>query len=504
MDAWFDGAFERCLELCDLVRARDAESRTHVGLTRARALLRLDRPDEALRALDDIAPIPCGTDEALTLRMLRGACRVRRSELDDGLRELLAARSDAASAHPTIRAEINVNIALAHMGQRDLAAAERALSLVSADADIVSARAIEYRAWIASLRHDTERAAALFGAALQAYDLCRHRDRFLEANCTRQLAHLAVETLDLNRWAAVANRRTRIDWEASGLAEPRFWIAYCASILASEVVGEPLFAAREARLAESIAPSEAYRVQALCRRAAVANAVREPVSRRDHVDAAAELCSRLDDEAFARDQRSALYVLAFELARVGDAERAAKLLQRGTEGARTARPQTIDKLSHQTAFRTLVEAAVREAEGDGDAAAQAYREAFHAFDAIGYRLRAVLAALAVVNLTGDRQMRAYAERATAHLSATSRLRAQVDAAKHPRLQLTDVQREVLALICQGKSNPEIARVRKRSLHTIRNLVARLFEVLDVSSREELAIEGVRLGVYTPPPRAEAS
>ncbi len=67
-----------------------------------------------------------------------------------------------------------------------------------------------------------------------------------------------------------------------------------------------------------------------------------------------------------------------------------------------------------------------------------------------------------------------------------------------------MQREVLVLICQGKSNPEIARVRRRSLHTIRNLVARLFEVLDVKSREELAVEGVRLGLYTPERRSAAS
>jgi DNA-binding CsgD family transcriptional regulator len=67
----------------------------------------------------------------------------------------------------------------------------------------------------------------------------------------------------------------------------------------------------------------------------------------------------------------------------------------------------------------------------------------------------------------------------------------------PALRLTAVQREVLALICQGKSNPDIARLRKRSLHTIRNLVARLFVVFGVSSREELAVEAVRRGLYAP-------
>ena len=40
-------------------------------------------------------------------------------------------------------------------------------------------------------------------------------------------------------------------------------------------------------------------------------------------------------------------------------------------------------------------------------------------------------------------------------------------------------------------------MRKRSLHTIRNLVARLFVIFAVSSREELAVECVRRGLYAP-------
>ena len=74
------------------------------------------------------------------------------------------------------------------------------------------------------------------------------------------------------------------------------------------------------------------------------------------------------------------------------------------------------------------------------------------------------------------------------------MRRKVDALSARGAKLTDVQREVLALICQGKSNPEIARLRNRSLHTVRNLVVRLFEIFEVKSREELAVECVRRGL----------
>ena len=91
----------------------------------------------------------------------------------------------------------------------------------------------------------------------------------------------------------------------------------------------------------------------------------------------------------------------------------------------------------------------------------------------------------------------HADTHTRRLSAQSWLRREAHAANERTLRLTTVQREVLALICQGKSNPDIAHSRKRSLHTIRNLVARLFVIFGVSSREELAVECVRRGLYAP-------
>jgi DNA-binding CsgD family transcriptional regulator len=108
-----------------------------------------------------------------------------------------------------------------------------------------------------------------------------------------------------------------------------------------------------------------------------------------------------------------------------------------------------------------------------------------------------MAALHIFGITGDRKLVTYASVATAHLADESWMRREVVAATSQNVRLTAVQREVLSLICQGKSNPEIARLRKRSLHTIRNLVARLFEIFEVSSREELAVQSVRRGLYTP-------
>ena len=496
MRAWFAGEFEQCLELCDAVRLRDSETRTHIALLRARALLRLDRGDDAVSTLHDVESIPCGTDEALTTRMLLGAAHVRRGNVGEGLALLISAQREGNRAHRTIRSEIALNLGLAYYARRDLTAAERALSLVPNDADLVHACAVQYRAWIALARDNTEQAAASFIAALHALDACRNYDRFFDANCVRALAHLGAERLDRETWAFVRSRRARIDWSADGLAQPRFFIAYCAAAYQLDVEGNSLEAAREAREAERLAPSEAYRAQARCKRAAIARHMGEPLSHRDHVESASELLAKHDPAEFSGDEKVVPLILAEELAAIDpDGARAMFALHRELSPLSPALSAT---QTHSTdAYRAAIEAAVLEHAGARDEALRRYREAFDVLSAAGYTRRAAMAALRITQLIGDRKFQSYAARVTSHLSPQSWLRRELVVATSQNVRLTAVQREVLSLICQGKSNPEIARLRKRSLHTIRNLVARLFEILGVSSREELAVQSVRRGLYTP-------
>jgi DNA-binding CsgD family transcriptional regulator len=494
MRAWFAGDFEQCLVLCDSVRHRDPMTRTHVSLLRARALLRLDRPDDAIRSLNEAAAIPAGTDESITTRMLTGAAHVRRGDLDDGLAILLAAAADARAAHPTIRSEISLNIGLAHFGRRDFQAAERALLSVARDADLVYARAVQYRAWIAIALGKNERAARLFAAALQQLDECRHHDAYFEANCTRALAHLVLERLDRETWSIVESRRARIDWTAQGLAEPHFWIAYCAASYRLDADDDLAGASREARFAEAAAPTDAYRVQARCKRAAIARRAGELNAHRDHTESAVELFASLDARTLAGDEKIVPAVLAEELACFDGARAAAMFaVYRSIE---PPPPAMSSQSPSNEAYRALVEANIAEQNGDTSAAAQRYRRAFALYSRIGYSRRAAMSALRIAHLTNDRKMHGYAERVTAHLPPQSWLRRDVEALKLQRTGLTDVQREVATLICQGKSNPEIARLRDRSLHTVRNLVARLFEIFEVKSREELAVECVRRGIYS--------
>ncbi len=502
--AWFEGEFARCLEQCEAVKPRDAQTRIHVALLQARALLRLDRAADALRVLRDASTIPMATDEACSLLMLTGAARVRCGAYAEGLALLAQARAGAAHAHATIRSEIALHAGLGEFFRRNFDAAERELRKVDPAADIIYARALECLAWTAVARGASERATSLFVEALDALARCEHHDRSLEANCVRALAHLALERLDVAAWSVVADRRTRIAWDAGDLGDAAFWLAYCASSYALDVEGDAQAAAREARVAEQVASSDAYRAQALCKRAAVMRAVNEPVAHRDHVDHAAELFDASSGTASHADETSSALLLAEQLAyagRIGDAERCVAAYRARWSGTAALPPWLAPTAG---ALEKLVAGVVAEHAGDRDAALVRYREAYDAYVGVGYVRRAVDAALHITALSYDARLHGRADRMTAHLPAESLLRRRLNDAKPAHPPLTNIQREVLALIAQGKSNPEIARLRGRSLHTIRNLIARLFEVLHVSSREELAIEGVRLGLYTPPRRSRAS
>jgi hypothetical protein len=187
--AWCDGEFERCLALCDAIGGRPGAD---ASVLRARALMRLSRAADARETLLDTTPAT--PDAALTVQLLLGAAEIRLGDVDAGLVRLDTAQITAVTAHPTIRSEIALGRALAHYARRDYAAATTALRRVSPNSDIVYARALEYRGWIAFARGRRDGGAGFFVGALEQLDRCRHRDRFLEANALQALSYAAAET----------------------------------------------------------------------------------------------------------------------------------------------------------------------------------------------------------------------------------------------------------------------------------------------------------------------
>ena len=398
MRAWFAGEYEHCLALCDLVERRLAPLTVDVCLLRARVLLRLGRAGDALHAVE-CALGPVGLlDASLTARMLQGTALVRLGKIDDGLVILDAAQADAGAggAHPTIRSEIALNRGLAYYGLRDLDAAEAALRGVARDADVIRATALSYEGWIAAARGEYPAAIERFVGALRHLDTCRRYDRGLEANCLQALSAFAVERLDRALWQFVAARAERMKWGGVGLAEARFWISMASGYM-EELEGHGAAAVRAGRLAEDLAPSEAYRVQARLRRAAITRLLGEPATQADHVAGAREMFERLRPDALSGDERNVALTLAEELAHVGAVAEARQALA-------TYRRHPVSALlsskgdRRMQAYERLVEGHIAEAAGDRVEAHHAYRDAFQVFRATGYRRRALVAALRLAEL----------------------------------------------------------------------------------------------------------
>jgi DNA-binding CsgD family transcriptional regulator len=434
-------------------------------------------------------------DVMVTARMLTGAALVRCNEVERGL-AVLDSLDAEATAHSTIRSEIALNRALAHFCRREVELADRALDTVSTDADIVYARALEYRGWIACARTKYALAASYFRAALDHLDICKHYDRYMEANCSQVLATLAVERLDPPTWRIVADRRAKIDWSARGIQRHRFWITLCAATYAYEIEGSDLVAITEARMAEALAPTPAARVEALCRRAATVGRADERLGQIDHTSAAFDLFVTLDPKTFEEYDKLVPLILAKELSLAGFVERAQRIFAVYREHSATSPLLVITGDPRRQAFERLVEGFVAEAAEERARARRAYLDAFTGFRKIDYRRRAVHAALRLGAILNEPRMFEYADTSTRHLPARSWLRQQIESIPTDIIvrKLSGGRREVLHLLCQGLTVEEIAVQRHRSPKTIANAVTEIYRAFNVRNRAELLIELLRRGI----------
>jgi DNA-binding CsgD family transcriptional regulator len=430
--------------------------------------------------------------------MLRGAAFTRRGDAEQGLRILEEARHAAVDAHPTLRSEIALHCALAHYARREFAAAQLAAASVSCGSDIVFARAAEVQGWIAVARADYDTATERFSSALQRLDACRQRDPSLEANVLQALAFLAPDRLDWHTWGLIESRLLRLDWSAKTLAFPRYVLAICASMI-QELEGRTLEALRSAAAAEHAAPTAAFRVLARCRRAAIFRAAGEVLAHRDHTATARAAFDRLDPRRLAGDEKHIPLALAEEVAHAGDIACARALMEVHRSREVDAPMMSLTGDVRLGAQIRLVEGQIAELAGERDRAHAAYVDALRAFRKIGFSRRAVITALRLATLTGQGYLYDYAVRATRVLAPSCWMRRALGDRERLYLHessraLSNAQREILLLICEGKSNAEIAAIRNRSVNTIRNAIAAMFRLFGVDNRTALAAECYRRGI----------
>jgi DNA-binding CsgD family transcriptional regulator len=506
---WNRGDVLGCLAACTEAAPHAGRQAHALAVLHARALARLRRWNDVIEVLDAAF---ADTIEPRAARVLRAIANARGALHYDAI-EALNIELRGAGGRRGIDAEGYLALAIVAFDARDVAGSRAALSHVHVAPGVLRARVLECAGWIEKMEGNAAAARERFQAALAMLDAGRARDYLLEANLLTILGNFAVEALAIDEWFDLEQRRLNLETVSAPPAWSRFWHAMNRSI-AAEIEGLGSDALIHAREAMRAAPSAAFALLAQCRRAEVLHAYGEMMG---FADIASEIYERLQELETATlrafEEVNVIAVVAETLAMLGDHVRARATLERLDALDVEQRALLADEPAKR-AYLTATRALICDAAGETLRALHAARDAFTTFRDLGSTRRALTLALRIRTLTGDPDVRAYVDRHAALLPAASWLRARAAGVARVHgdamvARLSRSEREVLAMVLDGRSTEEIALARARTPQTIRNTVSALLKHFAVRSRSELMREcdrrGIRAGDATSPqPAMETS
>lgn len=496
--AYFEGDFERCLEICTNIRVRTLSTASEVALLTARAYLRTGRAREAQDAIVGSLETHATLDASLTAEMLLATARIRQDDADTGIGMLADAASRSAGAHFAIRSEIAFCTALGYWSKREIEAAESFLAQVDPRSDIIHARALELQAWCHTARCDYRRSAEYFRLTLVRLDDCAASDRAITATAISTLAIFAAELFDRDIARFVEARMERMEWSPGVKLLHYFTVLHQA--LFHEFAGDTVEAYQRMTQACELAPTVAFEVVGWASSSAIARNAGEAYSAIVYAKRAQRLLGTIDPGKLTGDERFAMLTVVENSARF-DIDAAGSLF------TSYLGPAPIDKMPallgdpRLAAEETFVAGILAQARGESDSAREKFHKAFDTFRAVGYVRRAIHSALALLELDGDTaELRAYidVQLAGTHNYVTKSLASPDDdrmatlAGHRIVASLPPTQREVVAQICLGKTNKEIALLRNVGEQTIKNMLTKsVFPAFGVSSRAGLVSRCLR-------------
>jgi DNA-binding CsgD family transcriptional regulator/tetratricopeptide (TPR) repeat protein len=495
--AYFEGDFERCLEICTDIRVGSLGTASEVALLTARAYLRTGRPNEAQRAIVDSLETHTTLDASLTAQMLVGSARIRQDDADTGIAILVDAATRSEGAHFAVCSEIAFATALGHWAKRELDIAETYLHKVDPLSDIIHARALELLAWCHTARRDYRRSAEAFRATLLRLDDCKAHDRAITATAISTLAIYAAELFDRELARFVSARAVAIDWASGLTAQHHITLAHQA--LFSEFAGDTVAAYQFAAQAREAAPTAAFEVLGWGLSSTLARNAGEMHSATMYAKRADQLLSTFDTRSLLGEERFALLVVAENCAHF-DIGRASELCARYYGLAPVDKVHAASGDVRTTADEAFISGILEQARGERERALTRYRTAFELFRDIGYVRRAVIAGHALLKVADDSLVRAYVASnscGTSNFVAMSLAAGNTEGVarleRHPVVaSLPPAQRDVVMQVCLGKTNREIARMRNVGEQTIKNMLTKhIFRAFGVSSRAALVSSCLR-------------
>lgn len=493
-DAYFRGDFEAALALCEAFKSRDARDTAEMALLRARCLIPLDRGAQAIEAVRGMRLADDQYDEELTGRMLMSAAYVSLGKIERGLELGRKAYDDRGDAHPSVQAELAVNLGVAHCQNGEFAAAKRFLEAVPTDADIVYAKALLYRGYVAWASGDYAGSVDRFRDGLRCINTCERQDRFVEARCIHGLAFLCAELPMLDLWQEVSQRVRGFDWSVSGVAIWRYYIAVAGSFIA-ELQGDLRGATSWTTLAEEVAPDPACLINAWCRMAARFGRNGEPGAHAYFTDKARQRYDEIAGDARLTRHPGLSLDIADEVLQTDTPSAAAPLLTYYAEiVAPTLRNHGDDR--RHLANHAMCLGMFEESRPNRARAEEAYLRAFETYRAAGLLRRASTVAYRLFVLTGDPQYEAFITESLRGVSEGYWVKSRL-AKSRTEARLSKRHLEVLPLVAQGLTNKEIGALRGGSELTARNTVREAIALLGVRNRAELASVAAQRGLLKP-------
>lgn len=471
------------------------EDRVAAAVLRARALLRLDRPDEVAASLDRARKEAKGAEETALVQMLHGAALTRTNHRERGEKLLDDAFASASQDAAHLVPEVGYYRALSRWSSRRLDEAESIIeSSLPRATDAVRARLLQLLGWIDVRRENYAAAAHQFTAALEALEKSRQSDLQLRARLLHALGIIAAETIDLRLGRFVRRHYETSAWTEDTRIE-RFYVLEYLTWL-SLLEGETNRAWDERQLALSLTVNSGHHASALISAARIATIVGDRYAARRYLELAGALLLRGDQVDLDIDRR--LVMLSFAAATpIANVEMAVKVMVLYDR----TQPQHTEMLSFEgdrrlEAYELHARGKVELAQGRKQPGIDDLKRSFDLWTRLGYRMRAAIVADELCGSTGEGHwaqngVDALRNAPNAWLRAPLERRGTAD---DPLAKLTPAERRVLAELCKGKKSRDIAAGFGRSFNTINNHTRAVFAAFGVKSRAALVAECARLGI----------
>jgi DNA-binding CsgD family transcriptional regulator len=461
---------------------------------RARIYLRLNRGPEALSLLNSLTPPKSGGDDYVRKLMLIGEARAATKDLEGADHQLVAALTAARAANnPDLLAEAAFRLARRHVGMA--AEPERASKLLD---DVRRGKSFESKlnalhleSWILSREGRVRDQARVLSEILRllnpsSLDHIEHRVRACQT-----LAALARETY-------LPQSTVLIERHLDGLPWPEFFKAarfQTTKALAwtKALQGDYFNAFRFLKQSAAVAPDNGWRAMALCDRAYLANARGEENWFRQELSDAEEAAEVTDWEHRSDESPIALLLLAELCAPINAPQASAYLARfRSLGDIRSERSLMRDDERFQ-ALLDYSSGVVDSHLGERKLALSRLQSALKIYERVGFNWRAARCALRLYDITGKDSFLDVAERRLTHYGGSwlaEELRQRRSAKLHST-GLSPMRERVFRLLCEGKSNVEMASLLGLTVSTVANHAKAVLKEFNVNSRHALIAEALK-------------